>query len=93
MAIILNFRRRCSDFPSAVVREPEFGELAVPGRPFSNIFRRPGVPLPHLSLRRRFPRPTLARAFVGLPGLTRSGHRTRKRIIKWFADYFMPFFT
>jgi hypothetical protein len=36
-AIILKLRRRCNGFPSAAVQQPDFGELSVPGRPFSHF--------------------------------------------------------
>ncbi len=49
MAIISKLRRRCNSFPSVAFRWPDFGELAVTGRPFPHIFRHRGIPLPHFS--------------------------------------------
>ena len=41
MVILLKFRRRCNDFPSAAVRSPDFGELAAPGQPTGRVSRCP----------------------------------------------------
>ncbi len=44
------FHRHCKSFPSAAIRQSNFGNLAVFGNPFGPVFHHPDTPLPGLDV-------------------------------------------
>ncbi len=44
------FYRHCESFPSAAIRQSDFGNLAVFGSPFGPVFHHPDTPLPGLDV-------------------------------------------
>ena len=86
MAIILKFRRRCNGFPSAAVRSPDFGELAVPGQPTGRVSR-----CPLLAKSRPFgawvlmsaltPKADITEGYDLYPVLTQSGHQRNECLL------------
>ena len=69
MAIIPKLHHRRNGFPTAGIRWPDLGDLALFQSPFGKFFRHPDTPLPLFLPHRGFPRPIAIFGFGPFAGM------------------------